>query len=386
MKYLKKFNTDSERVGYEDSENYLEPYVSYVEGDNSVHYNKVETKLIVYYDIQDISAPTTIFTNYESSVKSIDIDGKEAISEFSQGNVTYQFDAVGQHIIKFEFNDPTTVGNNAPLLYNLTTAKRVVIPNTFTAIGDNAFNSCSGLTTVSIGNGVTSIGNYAFVQCSGLTSVTIGNGVTEIGQQAFNNCYGLSSITIPDSVTSIGNSAFYNCRSLTSVTIPDSVTSISGSAFAGCSSLTSVTISNGVTSIGSSTFERCSGLTSVIIPDSVTSIGGYAFAQCYNLTSVTIPNSITSIGQGVFAYCSGLTSVTIGSSVTSIGNYTFQSCNSLTSITSLATTAPTIDSSTFQTIKTEGTLTVPSGSSGYDVWMGTSNYYLGKYGWTKVEQ
>ena len=362
-KYLKKFSIDSARVEYEGSENYLEPYVSYVEGDNSVHYNKVETKLIVYYDIQDISAPTTIFTNYESSVKSIDIDGKEAISEFSQGNVTYQFDAVGQHIIKFEFNDPTTVGNNAPLLYNLTTAKRVVIPNTFTAIGDNAFNSCSGLTTVSIGNGVTSIGNYAFVQCSGLTSVTIGNGVTEIGQQAFNNCYGLSSITIPDSVTSIGNSAFYNCRSLTSVTI-----------------------SNGVTSIGSSTFERCSGLTSVIIPDSVTSIGGFAFAQCYNLTSVTIPNSITSIGQGVFAYCSGLTSVTIGSSVTSIGNYTFQSCNSLTSITSLATTAPTIDSSTFQTIKTEGTLTVPSGSSGYDVWMGTSNYYLGKYGWTKVEQ
>jgi hypothetical protein len=29
---------------------------------------------------------------------------------------------------------------------------------------------------------------------------------------------------------------------------------------------------------------------------------------------------------------------------------------------------------------------VPSGSSGYDVWMGTGNYYLGKYNWTMVEQ
>jgi hypothetical protein len=37
-------------------------------------------------------------------------------------------------------------------------------------------------------------------------------------------------------------------------------------------------------------------------------------------------------------------------------------------------------------VKTNGTLTVPTGSSGYDVWMGTGNYYLGKYHWTKVEQ
>jgi len=32
---------------------------------------------------------------------------------------------------------------------------------------------------------VTSIGEYAFQSCSGLTSVSIGNGVTSIGFQAF---------------------------------------------------------------------------------------------------------------------------------------------------------------------------------------------------------
>jgi hypothetical protein len=52
----------------------------------------------------------------------------------------------------------------------------------------------------------------------------------------------------------------------------------------------------------------------------------------------------------------------------------------------LATTAPTIGSSTFYKVKTNGTLTVPTGSTGYDVWMGTGNYYLGKYSWTKIEQ
>ena len=72
--------------------------------------------------------------------------------------------------------------------------------------------------------------------------------------------------------------------------------------------------------------------------------------------------------------------------MTSIGEGAFQNCKSLTSIRSLAMTAPTIKSYTFQNVKTNGTLTVPSGSTGYDTWMATGNYYLGKYTWTKVEQ
>ena len=51
-----------------------------------------------------------------------------------------------------------------------------------------------------------------------------------------------------------------------------------------------------------------------------------------------------------------------------------------------AATAPTIQSDTFQSVKTGGILTVPQGSSGYDVWMGTHYHYLGYYNWEKVEQ
>ena len=401
-----------------------------------------ETKLVVYYDIQDISNPTTIFTNYDNSVKSIDVDGKETISEFSQGSVTYQFDNVGEHVIKYEFNNPTTVGNSAPLFSSATPIKRAVIADTFTSIGDRAFWYCAGLTSITIPDSVISIGGYTFGNCTGLTSITIPDSVTSIGGSAFEGCTGFTNITIPDSVTSIGGSAFRdcsgltsivvdsantvydsrnncnaiintstneliagckntvipntvtsigsavfsNCTGLTSVIIPDGVTSIGDYAFNHCSGLTSIDIPSGVTSIGQSAFSYCSGLTSIDIPSGVTSIGQYAFEKCSGLTSITIPDGVTSIGNGTFSSCSGLTSITIGSGVTSIGTSAFYNCKGLTSITSLATTAPTIKSYTFDGVKTGGTLTVPSGSTGYDVWMGTGYAYLGFYNWTKVEQ
>jgi len=116
--------------------------------------------------------------------------------------------------------------------------------------------------------------------------VLLENGVTSIGEEAFDDCSSLTSVTIPNSVTSIGKYAFRGCSSLTSVTIPNSVTSIGGYAFGECSSLTSVTIPNSVTSIGDCAFRGCSSLTSVAIPNSVTEIGVFAFYTCVNLETV----------------------------------------------------------------------------------------------------
>ena len=187
--------------------------------------------------------------------------------------------------------------------------------------------------------------------------------VTSIGDEAFNGCYTLTSVTIPNSVTSIGSYAFGYCSGLTSVTIPNSVTSIGGSAFQGCSGLTSVTIPNSVTSIGNQAFYSCFGLTSVTIPNSVTSIVDYAFCNCDGLTSVTIPSSVTIIGGGAFQGCSGLTSVTIPNSVTIIGDYAFRDCSGLTDVFCHAENVPTAIADAFKSASiSSATLHVPAAS------------------------
>ncbi|MBR7092431.1 MAG: leucine-rich repeat protein, partial [Clostridia bacterium] len=154
--------------------------------------------------------------------------------------------------------------------------KNSFIGNPFDGLRCVALSSVSGTTgdctwtlddtglTIS-GNGT--MGNYdnlnspaPWQSCQGITNVTISNGVTNIGNYAF-WCVGLTSIAIPDSVTSIGDYAFFDCEELTSVTIGNSVTSIGSNAFALCEKLTSITIPSTVTSIGESAFNGSKNVT-----------------------------------------------------------------------------------------------------------------------------
>ena len=86
-----------------------------------------------------------------------------------------------------------------------------------TTIGDNAFYTCTSLTTINIPNSVTSIGDWAFCRCTNLTTIDIPNSVTYIGLEAFLSCESLTTINIPNSVTSINAGAFRNCSSLSDI-------------------------------------------------------------------------------------------------------------------------------------------------------------------------
>ena len=252
----------------------------------------------------------------------------------------------------------------------------IVFNQNIWGIGNNAFEDCTKLTSITIPDNVISIGEYAFSGCSGLTSIKIPQKVTSIGNSAFRYCTKLTSIIIPESVTSIGHFAFSGCDSLTAFygkyasannrfliqndkliafapsglaecVIPNNVTSIGISAFSNCRSMTSIAIPDSVTSIESYAFYYCSSLTSINIPDGVTSIGNDAFFRCSNLTSINIPDGVTSINDSTFRNCSGLTSITIGNSVKSIGYYAFYDCYELKSIYCKCAAPPTLRSSVF---------------------------------------
>lgn len=208
----------------------------------------------------------------------------------------------------------------------------IVIPDSVTTLGSNAFSDCSDIVSITLPDSITTIGGVAFYGCTSLESIIIPDSVTSIGRNAFAHCVSLTSIDIPDSVTSTGEFAFNGCHNLVSITLPDSIRTIDEGTFYDCTSLESITIPDSVTSIGSYAFRSCESLTSIDIPDNVTSIGSYAFAECESLTSIDIPDSITSIDVGTFSNCTSLKSFAIPDSVTSIGSFAFASCESLTSI------------------------------------------------------
>ena len=217
----------------------------------------------------------------------------------------------------------------------------------------------SSVTYNEITYSVTSIGDGAFSSCSGLTSVMIPNSVTSIGYQAFYGCNSLASVTIPNSVTSIGNSVFAEC---TSFPVIDNIRYADTYLIEAVDkTLSTYTIKDGTKWIGERAFFECINLTSVTIPNSITSIGSQAFCSCYGLTFVTIGNSVTSIGGYAFYMCSGLTSLTIPNSVTSIGENAFFGCRGLTSITCEVATPPTLGSNVFSYVDTSIPLYVPAG-------------------------
>lgn len=67
--------------------------------------------------------------------------------------------------------------------------------------------------------------------------ITLIGDITSLGDFCFNTCTGLTEITIPEGVTSLGVACFFGCTNLTSISIPYSVTSLGVDCFSDCTSL-----------------------------------------------------------------------------------------------------------------------------------------------------
>ena len=149
------------------------------------------------------------------------------------------------------------------------------IPSNVTSIGIDAFRYCafSGITVAPENpvfdsrddcNAIITTSTNELL--TGCTNTVIPNTVTAIGENAFCGLTGLTSIDIPESVITIGTGAFSFCFNLTGdLTIPNSVTTIGNGAFFQCSAFNgTLTIGESVTFIGDYAFRQCSGFTGAV--------------------------------------------------------------------------------------------------------------------------
>lgn len=217
------------------------------------------------------------------------------------------------------------------------------LPQSVTAVGNNAFRMCNGLQEVNMGDSsVTKIGYAAFEFCDELTTVSLpatlkGGEEDGLYGNAFSYCLKLSDLTIVpdgelelvdgvvydgntlvlgvpgmmqkelivrDGTEFIANYAFADIDAFESVTLPNSLLSIGEEAFSGNESIVTLNLGNGVKRIEKYAFNYCDNISPVILPQSVEYLGLGAFRTCHPKT-VQLPDSFEmegSIDQYVFQY------------------------------------------------------------------------------------
>ena len=162
-------------------------------------------------------------------------------------------------------------------------------------IGGVYYNIISETTNVEVCNGATLYSGDINIPLTVIYSEQTYN-VTRIGENAFNNCIGLTSISIPESVESIGKDAFKGCSNL-SKAIFHSVKDLCEIEFGN--------LDSNPLKLSHHLYIGKNEITVLEVPAGVTEIKNYAFAGGKYITNFILGPNVTTIGNDVFKYCNG---------------------------------------------------------------------------------
>ena len=142
-----------------------------------------------------------------------------------------------------------------------------------------------------------------------INQLVLPDSVTEIGYEAFAGCDALQFVRLPKELKSVEPGIFRGCLSLEKIEMSDTIKAFSESMFECCASLKDIPFRNGILELPRNVFSECVSIESATLPPSVAVIRSGAFGYCDNLETVVLPAGLKLIEDDAFRNCASLSHI-----------------------------------------------------------------------------
>ena len=237
----------------------------------------------------------------------------------SVGTFAFVYDAKLESVTNLENTQVSQISE--AMFCECSSLYEILLPNTITSIGNEAFEACEKLTSVDLSKTkTTTIGTSAFASCGNLGTIIFPTTLTIIGTSAFKDDTNLRSVQNLEKtiVSTINKNAFLECKNLSSVKLPQTLSTLGESAFEGCSNLTAVSgfENTAVKILEARTFANCSSLSTLSLARELTEIRTEALIGCSILRNLDTLSTtkVTKIGVRALKDTAGLTSISLPTS------------------------------------------------------------------------
>lgn len=237
----------------------------------------------------------------------------------SVGTFAFVYDAKLESVTNLENTQVSQISE--AMFCECSSLYEILLPNTITSIGNEAFEACKKLTSVDLSKTkTTTIGTSAFASCGNLGTIIFPTTLTIIGTSAFKDDTNLRSVQNLEKtiVSTINKNAFLECKNLSSVKLPQTLSTLGESAFEGCSNLTAVSgfENTAVKILEARTFANCSSLSTLSLARELTEIRTEALIGCSILRNLDTLSTtkVTKIGVRALKDTAGLTSISLPTS------------------------------------------------------------------------
>ncbi len=245
------------------------------------------------------------------------------IEENKYNILTWKCDNI---LTKYEGNDevvyvPDGVNIIKGAFQNNITVRRIILPNSVTAIDCHAFQNCTNLEEIVFSNNITIIRPYAFNKCSSLKSLNFPDALTKLEESVFGfqaleevrfpSCFTENEVGYCPKLTKIKFSAkvksivINKCDGFEDLELPESTDKLT---LYDCNNLKSITFSNKLLTCS---INGCNGIKEIILPEGTSNAG---IENCASLEHIYIPKSVTYLGSDIFKGVKSGLNITYGGS------------------------------------------------------------------------